>query len=261
MSLSEADFREEPLDEASAPEPPSPAERLSAPEALTPDDRKGWAIALIAAAALHLIIPLALIVYYTLWPPAVPVAVQEIPVEVVVEQPPPKPNKAEDKPKPPPEPDDEKPAYDAPAPATEEKINRESPDKTTQAPAAATAPSPTPGAPPKTDAQTPPPPHDLTPTPEGEQPADLNPATDENTADASDPAAPAPPAKAPAGAPLPTIEDAAAIQVRARGEGFADRDRERRQPIFHDRLRHDPFTLSRAFRAAPNPGRRHRFRG
>ena len=137
MSLSEAEFREEPLDEASAPEPPSPAERLSAPEELTPDDRKGWAIALIAAAALHLIIPLALIVYYMLWPPTVPVAVQEIPVEVVVEQPPPKPpNKAEDQPKPPPEPDDEKPAYDAPAPATEEKINRESPDKTTQAPAA-----------------------------------------------------------------------------------------------------------------------------
>jgi protein TonB len=208
MSLSEADFRDEPLDEAAAPEPPSPAERLSGPEALTPDDRKGWAIALIAAAALHLIIPLALIVYYMLWPPAVPVAVQEIPVEVVVEQqPPPKPNKAEDQPKPPPEPDDEKPAYDAPAPATQEKINRESPDKTTQAPAAATAPAPTPGAPPKTDAQTPPPPHDLTPTPEGEQPADLNPATDENTADASELAAPAPPAKAPAGAPLPTIEE------------------------------------------------------
>ena len=125
MSLSEAELRAEPLEEASAPEPPSPAERLSAPEELTPADRKGWALALVAAAALHLIIPLSLIVYYALWPPAVPTAVQEIPVEVVVEQPPPKPDKAEDKPKPPPEPDDERPAYDAPAAATQEKVNRE----------------------------------------------------------------------------------------------------------------------------------------
>jgi TonB family protein len=208
MSLSVADFKEEALGEASAPEAPSPAERLSGPEAQTPDDRKGWAIALIAAAALHLIIPLALIAYYMFWPPpAVPIAAQEIPVEVVVEPPPPPPKKAEDQPKPPPQPDDEKPAYDAPAPATEEKVNRESPDKTTEAPTTATAPSPTPGAPPKTDAQTPPPPHDLTPTPEGEEPADLNPATDENTADASEAAAPAPQAKAPVGAPLPTIEE------------------------------------------------------
>ena len=42
--------------------------------------------------------------------------------------------------------------------------------------------------------------------PEGDQPADLNPTPDENVADAAEPAAPAPPAKAPVGAPLPTIE-------------------------------------------------------
>ena len=77
MSLSEAEFRAEPVERLSAPEEPSPAER------------RGWALALVAAAALHLIIPLALIVYYAFWPPVVPVAEQEIPVEVVVEQPPP----------------------------------------------------------------------------------------------------------------------------------------------------------------------------
>jgi protein TonB len=206
MSLSEAELRAEPLEEASAPEPPSPAERLSAPEEFTPADRRGWALALIAAAALHLIIPLSLIVYYLLWPPAIPTAVQEIPVEVVVEQPPPKPDKPEDKPKPPPEPDDERPAYDAPAAATQEKVNRKSPDKTTQAPASAAAPPPNPGAPLKTDAQSAPPPHELTPTPDGEQQADLNPESDETAAETSAPAAQAPPAEAPVGAPLPSIE-------------------------------------------------------
>ena len=143
MSPSEADFTAEPI------------ERLSGPEEPTPGERKGWALALIAAAALHLIIPLALIVYYALWPPIVPVAQQEIPVEVVVEQPTPKPDKTEDKPKPPPEPEDEKPAYDAPAAATQEKVNRESPDKKTEAPAAKAPPTPTPGAPPKSEAQAP----------------------------------------------------------------------------------------------------------
>jgi len=194
MSLSEAEFRAEPVERLSAPEEPSPAER------------RGLALALVAAAALHLIIPLALIVYYAIWPPVVPVAQQEIPVEVVVEQPPPKPNKAEDKPKPPPEPDDEKPAYDAPATATQEKVNRESPDQTTQAPASEAAPPPIPGSSPKIDAQSAPPPHDLKPMPDGDQPADLNPTPDENVADAAEAAAPAPPAKAPVGAPLPTIE-------------------------------------------------------
>jgi TonB family protein len=194
MSPSEAEFRAEPV------------ERLSGPEAPSPAERRGWALALVAALALHLIIPLALIVYYTLWPPVVPVAQQEIPVEVVVEQPAPQPKKAEDRPKPPPEPDDERPAYDAPAAATQEKVNRESPDKTTQAPASEAAPPPIPGSPLKVDAQSAPPPHNLKPMPDGDQPADLNPTSDENVADAAEAAAPAPPAEAQVGAPLPTIE-------------------------------------------------------
>src|SRR5208282_2932641 len=57
MSPSEAEFRAEPVERLSAPEEPSPAER------------RGLALALVAAAALHLIIPLALIVYYAIWPP------------------------------------------------------------------------------------------------------------------------------------------------------------------------------------------------
>jgi protein TonB len=211
-SMSEADFTAEPV------------ERLSPPEAPTPAERRGLAIALIAAAALHLLIPLALFVYYALWPPSTPTAVQEIPVEVVVEQPPPppppKPKQAEDKPKPPPKPFEEKPAYDAPAPETKEKVNRESPDKTTEAPAAQAPPPPTPGAPPKSETQAPapapaeeqkaqntPPAHDLTPAPEGELPADVNPQPKNDAAEAAAPAAPAPPAKAPVGEALPTIED------------------------------------------------------
>ncbi len=192
------------------------------PETPAPAERRGLAGALIAAALLHLLIPIALLVYYALWPPAHPTTVQEIPVEVVVEQPPPppKPKPAEDKPKPPPEPDLEKPAYDAPAPETKEKVNRESPDKTTEAPAAQAPPPPTPGAPPKSEAQAPAPApadeqkaqtapsaQDLEPAPEGELPADVNPKPKNDTAEAAARAAPAPPPKAPVGEPLPTIED------------------------------------------------------
>jgi TonB family protein len=208
-SMSEADFTAEPV------------ERLSVPEEPNPGERRGLAVALIAAAVLHLLIPLALFAYYALWPPATPTAVQEIPVEVVVEQPPPpKPKPAEDKPKPPPKPFEEKPAFDAPAPETKEKVNRESPDKTTAAPAAKTPPPPTPGAPPKSEAQAQapappdeqkprdtPPAHDLEPSPEGELPADVTPKPKNETAEAAAPAAPAPPVKAPAGEALPTIED------------------------------------------------------
>jgi TonB family protein len=177
-------------------------------------------VALVVAAALHLLIPLALFVYYAFWPPASPTAVQEIPVEVVVEQPPPKPKTDEPKAKPPPEPENEKPAYDAPAPETKENVNRESPDKATEAPAAKAPPAPTPGAPPKSQAQasapaaaeqqkaeSAPAAHDLKPAPEGELPADLTPKPENETAEAAAPAAPAPPAKAPVGEPLPTIED------------------------------------------------------
>ncbi len=206
-SMSEADFTAEPVERLMGPEPPTPAER------------RGLAVALIAAAALHLLIPLALFGYYALWPPSTPTAVQEIPVEVVVEQPPaPKPKPAEDKPKPPPKPFDEKPAFDAPAPETKEKVNRESPDKKTEAPAAQAPPPPTPGAPPKSETRAPapaeeqkaqnaPPAHDLAPAPEGELPADVNPTPKDETAEAAAPAKPAPPAKAPVGEALPTIED------------------------------------------------------
>jgi periplasmic protein TonB len=210
-STSEADFTAEPV------------ERLSAPEAPDPAERKGLTGAAVAAALLHLLIPLSLLVYYAIWPLSTPTAVQEIPVEVVVEQPPPpppEPKPPEEKAKPPPKPFEEKPAYDAPAPETKEKVNRESPDKTTEAPAAQAPPPPTPGAPPKSEAQAPapapadeqkaqnaPPAQDLTPTPEGELPAADTPKPTNNTAAAAAPAAPIPPPKAPVGESLPTIED------------------------------------------------------
>ena len=210
--MSEADFTAEPVERLDAPEPPTPAER------------RRHVLALIAAAVLHLLIPLSFFLYYWLWPLRIPTAVQEIPVEVVVEQPPPppKPKPPEDKPKLPPQPDLEKPAYDAPAAPTKEKVNRESPDKTTEAKAAPEAPPPpNPGAPPKAESpapeptpadqekgQTAPPAHDLTPQPEGELPADMNPKEEDNPAQAAAPAAPlTPPNKARVGTPIPTIED------------------------------------------------------
>ncbi len=209
--LSEADFTAEPV------------ERLDGPETPTPGERRGYALALIAAAVLHLLIPLSFLLYYWLWPVKTPTAVQEIPVEVVVEQPPPpKPKPPQDKPKPPPKPEVEKPAYDAPAAPTEEKVNRESPDKKTEAKATPeTPPAPNPGASPKAEAPAPaphpadeqkgeaaPPAHDLKPEPEGELPTDQNPKPQDNPTQAAAPAAPpAPPQKAPVGEPLPTIED------------------------------------------------------
>jgi TonB family protein len=206
--LSEADFTAEPV------------ERLDAPETPTPGERRGHALALIAAVLLHLLIPASLIIFYWLWPVKVPTEVQEIPVEVVIEQPPPKPQPRQEKPKPPPEPEVEKPAYDAPAAATKEDLNREAPDKTTEAKAAPEAPPPpVPGAPPRVESKAPTPEpaeqpkaqtapaHELTPSPEGELPADANPRTEESPAEAAAPAAPPAPAKAPAGTPIPTIED------------------------------------------------------
>jgi len=211
--LSEADFIAEPVERLDAPEPPTPAER------------RFHVLALIAAAMLHLLIPLSFFLAYWLWPRTIPTAVQEIPVEVVVEQPPeppPPPKPPEEKPKPPPKPLDEKPAYDAPADPTEEKVNRESPDKKTEAEKTPEAPPPpTPGASPKADTPAPaphpaeeqkgeaaPPAHDLKPEPQGELPADENPKPEDNPTQAAAPAAPpAPPKKAPVGEPLPTIED------------------------------------------------------
>jgi TonB family protein len=216
MSMSEVASRAEPLEDLSAPEAPDPAERLTGPERLTSSDRRGLTLALIAAAALHLIIPFALFIYYALWPAVAPVT-QEIPVEVVVEQPPPQAKPPEDKPRPPPQPDDERPAYDAPAAPTHDKVNRESPDKMTQAPASDTALSPNPGAPRKTEAQAStvpaenerlnnaPPPPDLKPIPDGEQPADVNPAPEDNSAEGAT-QAPEPSPKASVGTSLPTIE-------------------------------------------------------
>jgi periplasmic protein TonB len=211
--LSEADFTAEPIERLDVPEPPTPAER------------RFHVLALIAAAVLHILIPVSFFAYYWLWPRTIPTVEQEIPVEVVVEQPPPpppKPKPPEEKPQAPPEPDLEKPAYDAPAAETEEKVNRESPDKKTEAKATPEAPPPpTPGASPKADAPAPaphpadeqkgeaaPPAHDLKPEPEGELPADQNPKPQDNPTEAAAPAAPpAPPQKAPVGEPLPTIED------------------------------------------------------
>jgi TonB family protein len=208
--LSEADFVAEPVERLDLPEPPTRAER------------RFHVVALIAAAVLHVLIPLSFFLYYWFWPHPVPTAVQEIPVEVVVEQPPPPPKPQEQKPKPPPQPEVEKPAYDAPAAPTEEKVNRESPDKKTEAKATPEAPPPpTPGASPKADAPAPaphpaeeqkgeaaPPAHDLKPELDGELPTDENPKPEDNPNQAAAPAAPpAPPQKAPVGEPLPTIED------------------------------------------------------
>src|SRR5271170_42517 len=209
--LSEADFVAEPVERLDVPEPPTPAER------------RFHVVALIAAAVLHVLIPLSFFLYYWLWPRMIPTAVQEIPVEVVIEQPPPppKPKPQQEKPKPQPQPDLEKPAYDAPAAPTKEKVNRESPDKTTEAKAAPEVPPPpNPGAPPKAEspapepkpadqekAETASPAHDLTPEPEGELPADRNPKPEDNPAQAAAPAAPPAPKKAPVGTPIPPIED------------------------------------------------------
>jgi hypothetical protein len=213
--LSEADFVAEPVERLDLPEPPTRAER------------RFHVVAIIAAAALHILIPLSFFAYYWLWPRTIPTVEQEIPVEVVVEQPPPpppppQPKPPEEKPKPPPKPLDEKPAYDAPAAPTEEKVNRDSPDTKTEAKATPEAPPPpNPGASPKADAPAPaphpadeqkgeaaPPAHDLKPEPEGELPADQTPKPEDNPTEAAAPAAPpAPPQKAPVGEPLPTIED------------------------------------------------------
>jgi TonB family protein len=208
--LSDADFVAEPV------------ERLDLPELPTRAERRFHVVALIAAAVLHILIPVSFFLYYWLWPRMIPTAVQEIPVEVVVEQPPtppPPPEPKEDKPKPRPQPPDF--ADDAPAAPTEEKVNRESPDRKTEAKATPDAPPPpTPGASPKADAPAPAPhpaeeqkgeaapAHDLKPEPEGELPADQSPKPEDNPTQAAAPAAPpALPQKAPVGKPLPTIED------------------------------------------------------
>ena len=182
-------------------------------------------LALIAAALLHLLIPLSFFLYYWFWPHPVPTAVQEIPVEVVVEQPPPpRPSRSRRRRNRSRRPSrrSKSPPMTRPRPRPKEKVNRESPDKKTEAKATPeTPPPPNPGASPKADAPAPaphpaeeqkgeaaPPAHDLKPEPEGELPADQNPKPEDNPTQAAAPAAPpAPPQKAPVGEPLPTIED------------------------------------------------------
>ena len=211
MSPSDASISADALDHLVQPTSPSAAER------------RGLALAIFAAALLHLLIPLGLLIFYWLSPaPARPL--QEIPIEVVVEPPPPPPPppKPEEKPKPPPKPVDERPAYDAPSAATQEKANRESADEKSTAPAPKQEPSQNAGAPPQSEqppaaqekkAESPPPP-ETKPVPKAEQPAAPYPAPAE--ADAAPPAQtvepkpappPAPAAKAPPGVPLPTADE------------------------------------------------------
>ncbi len=216
MLSSGTTFRADPLDHQFGPAAPSAAER------------RGLALALIAAAALHVIVPLALLAYYALWPVKPVPIVKEIPIQVVIE-PPPQPKKAEPKPKPPkppPDLDDEKPAYDAPRAATQEKVNRNTKDDQTRAPAAKVEPPLNPGAPPKSEAEAAPaqaqqartaaPAPDLQPTPEADQPvapaaapseADASSAAEKTAPNAAARPAPPPPAETPVGAPLPTIDE------------------------------------------------------
>ncbi len=210
MSSSDDSFSAEPLDHQPGPTAPTAAER------------RGLVLALIAAAVLHLLVPLGILGYYALWPPAAAPAEQEIPVEVVVEPPPPKEEKPQDRPKPPPMPDDERPAYDAPSAATEEKANRESPDAKTESPAAEAEPRQNPGAPQQSEtppaaqeqkAEASPPPEEVKPAPNADEPAavtaspseaDATPPAQEVEPKPAPPPAPKPPAMAPDGAPVPT---------------------------------------------------------
>lgn len=210
MSLSDASLKADAIDHVAQPTSP------------TASERRGLTLALIAAAALHLLIPVAFLIVAAFAPrPAPPI--EEIPVEVVVEKPPPPPPPPpQEKPKPPPQPEDEKPAYDAPSAATQEKANRDSPDKTTSAPQTAAEKAQTLGAPeeakepeaaeePKTQAA---------PTPQATPPsetADMRAAPTPAAEDAAEPPPapvpaekpsppPAPRAKAPPGKPIPSAE-------------------------------------------------------
>ncbi|HXZ16895.1 MAG TPA: energy transducer TonB, partial [Roseiarcus sp.] len=140
MSLSDASFKADAIDHLAAPTSPTAAERRS----LT--------LALAAAAAIHLIIPAAILVVAWLTSRPSP-PIQEIPVEVVVEKPPEPPPKPPEQKPPPPQPDDERPAYDAPSAATAEKANRDSPDTKTSAPQVKPDASKTAGTPQESEKQ------------------------------------------------------------------------------------------------------------
>lgn len=194
MSSPDASLRADALDRPLDPAAPSPAER------------RGLAFALLAAAILHVLIPVAILVYYAIWPPRAAPTEQEIPIEVVVESPP-KPKPAEDKPKPPPAPDDEKPAYDAPSAATQEQANRESPDKKTQSKKEKPAPTRDAGAPQPSEqpAAARQPSAEDKPAPEAtDAEAEATARAAQADAKPSPPPAPKPPPDAPAGAPLPS---------------------------------------------------------
>jgi periplasmic protein TonB len=198
-------------------------DHLAQPAASEPAERRALVYALVAAALLHFLIPIGLLLLYWLAPHPAPPA-EEIPVEIVVEPPPPPPPpKQQEKPPPPPQPEDERPAYDAPSAATEEKANRESPDRKSTAPKPMTEPAQeSPGAPQPsekqaaTQEQKPAAPTQLEAKPASEADQRASPAPADAEADATPLAEtveprpappPAPPAKAPTGAPIPTFEE------------------------------------------------------
>lgn len=123
-----------------------PAERLLQPQKI--ESGRGRFVAPLGACLIYalLIGPLLL---EDLLRPQTPVAIQEIPVEIVVEQPEQKPPDQPAKPEPPPmtKPLDEQPAFDAPRLANNAKQETESPDdpaKSPPAPEEAKPPSPKP---------------------------------------------------------------------------------------------------------------------
>ena len=206
MTPSDAVIHVDALDHQAQPTAPNPAERRT------------LMFALIAAAAVHILIPAAILVYGLFAPrPAPPI--EEVPVELVQEEPPPKPQPKKEQPPPPPAPDDEKPAYDAPSAATQEKANRESKDEKSQAPKTAADPNQQAGAPPDSQreqaapqktASAPPPPAEAVPDKDADQSAAPTPTPSDSqaappapkVADAPAPP-PAPKAKGPPGVPIP----------------------------------------------------------
>jgi len=116
-----------------------PEERLARPLGPPPLARAVRWVALSGAVAVHAVVVALLILEYRS-APAVPPQLEEIPVEIVVEQPPPQPVQPPQPPAPSPEPSlktqalDEAPARDAPRAANDEKIERPAPDEKTAAP-------------------------------------------------------------------------------------------------------------------------------
>ncbi len=113
----------------------SPDERLARSPVSPSLARAGRWLALFSAFGLHAIV-VSLVILENFWGAASAPQVQEIPVEIVVETPQPKPPEA----RPSPEPSlrtqslDEEPARDAPRAANDEKVERKAPDEKTKAP-------------------------------------------------------------------------------------------------------------------------------